>query len=77
MGQVINRHLGTVATVEPGQYCKTSDGLAIVSCPSCGGVDIIAEDHAIDPAGRVVPCWSCPTENCPMLDWIFLESWLA
>lgn len=76
MGSRLQRHLGVATELGPGQFTRrVSTGKAAIRCPSCGGVDVLDQDHVIDRAGRVTPAWSCPTETCGFLDWIELESW--
>jgi hypothetical protein len=80
VGDVLQRHLGGVDTLDPGQW--TNEGVAgfveakaVVKCADCGGIDVIAEGHEVSPDGRVVPVWRCPTVTCGARKWIWLEGY--
>jgi hypothetical protein len=80
VGDVLQRHLGSVDTLDPGQW--TSEGVAqyidakaVVRCADCGGVDVLADGHEVSPDGRVVPTWRCPTVTCGAARWLWLEAW--
>ncbi len=80
MGDVLNRNLGTVDALQPGEFTTVGCGefveaRAILRCPKCGGIDALTDDYAIQRDGRVVPAWRCPTETCGAVLWISLESW--
>ncbi len=80
MGDVLQRHLGGVADLDPGQYttagCKEIvDAQVLVRCSSCGGFDWLDGDYEIQIDGRVVPAWTCPTATCSRRLWLVLEAW--
>lgn len=80
MGDVLQRHLGGVDTLEPGQYTTAGvaqyvEAKAVVRCASCGGIDVLADKHEVNPDGRVVPAWTCPTATCGARCWLWLEAW--
>lgn len=85
IGTRMQRHLGEPNELDPGQYCTSEhesiSGIELrvhVRCPCCGGVDTLGGQHEIHRStGLVTPRWKCPTETCPYLERITLESWEA
>jgi len=80
VGDVLQRHLGSVETLDLGQWTNAGlaeylDAKAVLRCPDCGGIDVIAESHEVSPDGRVVPAWTCPTVTCGKRAWLHLEAW--
>ncbi len=79
MGHVLNRALGPVAELQPGEYTTRTGpmlvGKCALRCRQCGGLDTLGEKHTIDGAGRVTPSWRCPTVTCGEVLWLTLESW--
>ena len=76
MGLRVNRNLGKVECLQPGEYTtETASGNAAVCCPVCGGIsDIDPATHRTELDGRVVPAWKCPTETCVLFDYLTLEA---
>lgn len=81
MGTRLQRHLGVLGTIDPGQW--TSDPLrhrvgqmltVYYSCPKCGGVDEIATSR-IAADGGVVPAVQCSGAACSFKDFVSLEGW--
>lgn len=74
MGLRLQRALGDVASLGPGQYTRRVAPLAgkvALSCPICGVIDTLADGHVIDRAGRVTPAFRC--SRCPFWDWLELD----
>lgn len=81
MGNRLQRHLGPIATMDPGQW--TSDPLrhrvgtmltVFVRCPACAGVHEL-EANRVARDGGVVPAWECPTVTCSFKAFVTLEGW--
>lgn len=81
MGDRFQRHLGSLAEMDPGQWCsipprpRTSIAIVVhLRCPACSGIhEVDASRIARD--GGVVPIWDCPTATCSLRAFISLESW--
>jgi hypothetical protein len=69
----IQRCLGPVGDLEPGQYTlETASGKPAVCCAGCGGIsDVVGH---VEPGGAVRSAWTCPTATCSFLEWIVLEA---
>ena len=63
-------HLGSVATLDPGQYCEDG-GTYHVRC-TCGGISRL-DEYEVHPGGRVSPRWFCPMPGCPRIEFLMLE----
>jgi hypothetical protein len=73
MGCRLNRHLGTVHTMLPGQFTiRTASGNPAVSCPVCGTIYEIPATHRWDEGGRVVPALKCADPACSFLEYVEL-----
>lgn len=45
-----------------------------VCCPRCRTVHVLdAAVHTVKRDGAVVPIWPCPSESCPLSEWLILE----
>lgn len=74
MSTRLNRNLGPVSRLSPGEYTtETVSGDPALSCPSCGGVSDI--EFEVHDTGRVSQIFSCPYASCPFVDYIDLEAW--
>lgn len=74
MGARLQRNLGPVSHLEPGEYTvETRDELPAVSCPACGGISEI--EFGVHVGGVVSQIWSCHYASCPFVDYLTLESW--
>lgn len=69
----LQRHLGAVSSIEPGQWtAETASGLPAVCCPACSAVD---EIHGwIETNGKVALAYRCESGECPFYEWIELEA---
>ncbi len=77
MGLRLQRHLGDVAGLQPGQYTSRVAplvGKVALCCPACGAIETLGDKHTIDGAGRVTPAFHCPTVTCNFFEWLELES---
>lgn len=69
----LQRHLGPVASIEPGQWtAETASGKPAVCCPACSSVDEIPGEVAAD--GAVANAYRCESGECPFMEWLVLES---
>lgn len=69
-----DRHLGTVHTMEPGEFTQcTVSGSPALRCPACGGIFDLTVSHRIEEGGRVVPEVRCPTVTCNFFEDVTLE----
>jgi hypothetical protein len=82
MGVRLQRHLGSRDMLEAGQFLseplRPAQGRNIavaIGCPCCGSISDLAAHHVVDPSGLMTPAWSCPSEACPFMDWLELDSW--
>lgn len=81
MGARLQRHLGPIATMDPGQWTsdparhRTGTMITVfVGCPACGGVHEL-EAHRVQQGGAVLGAWTCPTATCSFQEFIDLEGW--
>jgi hypothetical protein len=72
MGLRLQRHLGPVGTIDPGQYAVDKP-CVFVSCPICGTIEDISVSHQISVGGVVTPRYAC--RRCPFLDFLSLDCW--
>lgn len=69
----LQRHLGPVASIEPGQWtAETASGKPAICCPACSCVYEIP-GH-ID-MGKVALAYLCQSGECPFYEWIELEAY--
>lgn len=78
MADVYQRLLTRGGVLAPGQWTATDPSVvtakALVCCKRCGGIDVLADDFAIEPDGRVTPRWHCSTVTCGETTWLQLEA---
>lgn len=78
MGLRLQRLLAPVTALTPGQYTtETVHGGPAVCCPGCGEISDLPETHRILTGGVVSPIWSCPSQRCPFVEFLTLDSWDA
>lgn len=79
MADTYQRLLTQDATLAPGQWRAVDPraiaAKAIVACKRCGGIDELDDSYDIQPDGRVVPRWHCPTATCGETTWLVLEGY--
>ena len=78
MGQTVQRQIGPVRALEPGEYTlATASGKPAVCCPKCGTISelALAETHIVLEGGLVTPLWTCPGKPCGFSDFLTLEAW--
>ncbi len=76
MGVRLQRHLGRVEQLLPGQYTvETASGRPAICCVGCGTISDLPETHRVTGGGIVVPVWSCPSRACPFMDFLSFEAW--
>lgn len=69
----LQRHLGSVATIEPGQWtAETASGRPAVCCPACSSVDEVLS--VVLPGGAVALAYRCESGECAFHEWIELEA---
>lgn len=81
MGKRLDRHLGRIDTLEPGQYLTdparhtpATMTTVIVCCPECSFVNPLDASYTVDK-GAVSPRYACPSQACSFVDYLHLESW--
>ena len=69
----LQRHLGPVASIEPGQWtAETASGRPAVCCPACSAVDEVEGEIAVD--GTVQRAYRCQSGECSFHEWVLLDS---
>ena len=81
MGDVFQRHLGSMTGLLAGQWCsdplrhRPGQALTVyVCCKKCGGVFEI-DRNRIARDGGVVPAWACESPRCGFKSFLTLEGW--
>lgn len=81
MGRRLQRYLGAIYELSPGQFVTDPDfasdvdgPVVFVCCPGCGAVARL-DEYKVDVGGRVTPIWTCQTVTCSLREWLELESW--
>lgn len=81
MATRLQRHLGVIGTMDPGQWAsdplrhRPGQALTVyLACPKCGGVHELATNR-IARDGGVIPAWQCEGATCCFKDFIALEGW--
>lgn len=73
MGQTLQRCLGPISHLDPGQYTlATASGDPAIRCPSCGGISDL--EIKVLAGGVVEEIWSCPFAACSFQSYLVLES---
>lgn len=71
MGRRLQRNLGPVRALTPGQWTFSDrDRIPTISCPACGA---ISEVDDIFGSGVVRYRWACPVESCSFRDYLSLD----
>lgn len=71
----LQRHLGRVESLEPGQYTvETATGMPALCCPGCASIFDLSMEHTIDDDGRVAPAVKCGNPICSFFDWVHLQA---
>lgn len=74
MGLRLQRHLGPLGSIEPGQYAVDAP-CVFVSCPACGCVDDVSVTNPPPPSGNLPHEWRCPTATCSFKSYLSLDCW--
>lgn len=75
MGARLQRHLGPVQSLLPGQWtAETASGKEALCCPSCGHIADIEYPHEVEKYGRVKFRWACPSQSCSFAEFLILEA---
>lgn len=78
MAERLNRCLGPVTALEPGEYTtRTASGEPAVCCKRCGGIfDLDIKAHPPSIGGIVGGgAVACPTVTCSFFDYLVLDAW--
>jgi hypothetical protein len=75
MGLRLQRSLGPLGDIKPGQYA-VDEPCVFVSCPACGCVDDVSVSQPPDVGGVLGGGeWKCPTVTCSFKSFLSLDCW--
>lgn len=57
--------------LQPGEF-RNDDGAYSICCSACGHTAPLSALHTVHRGGVVTPIWGCPSQACPVTEYLVL-----